>query len=75
MRLGNAIADLTPALLVAATIGMLAAVLTFGALFVLTAKLSLGLDFFIIVGLVISGIVGIGASIVAFRIIRFRIST
>jgi hypothetical protein len=55
MRFRNVIVDFAPALLVAMAIGMMVAILTFGATFAVTSKFALGLDFVIIVGVVMGG--------------------
>jgi hypothetical protein len=70
MQLLNKIVDNAPAVGVSLLIGILAAALTFGAMFALTAKLAAGLDFLGFVGLPLAGIVSIGAFIVTFRRIR-----
>jgi hypothetical protein len=74
MRFRNVIVDFAPAILVAIAIGMLVAILTFGAIFAVTSKFALGLDFFIIVGVVTGGTLGICSTIMAFKMIRFRMS-
>ena len=70
MRISNVISELTPAILVAFVIAVLAAFLTFVTVSLLTAKFALGIDFAITVGLVLSTAAGKGVFIGALRMIR-----
>jgi hypothetical protein len=72
--MSDALAEFTPAILLALVIAALVAFLTFVAVSLLTAKFALGLDFAITVGLAPSAAAAIGTFIVAFRRIRASIS-
>jgi hypothetical protein len=70
MQLFNTIVDNAPAVGVSLLIALLAAALTFGAMFALTAKLAAGIDFLGFVGLPLAGVASIAAFIATFRKIR-----
>ncbi|WP_348269464.1 hypothetical protein P8936_12150 [Edaphobacter paludis] len=70
MELLDAIADNALAIGISLLVGTLAAVLVFGAMFVLTAKLAAGIDFLVLVGLLVAGVVGVVSFAVTFRKIR-----
>ncbi|MCU1252946.1 MAG: hypothetical protein JWQ49_5975 [Edaphobacter sp.] len=74
MRVSDAIADFTPATLLALGVAALAALVAFAIVFLVTSRLALGLDFLIIVGFAVGIAVGIGAFIVTFKKIRSSIS-
>jgi hypothetical protein len=74
MRVSDAIADFTPAALLALGVAALTALVAFAIVFLVTSRLALGLDFLIIVGFAIGIAVGIGAFIVTFKKIRSSIS-
>lgn len=70
MQLFDAIANNAPTIGISLLIGVLVAILTFGAMFALTAELAAGFDFLGFVGLPVAGIASIAAFIVAYRKIR-----
>jgi len=74
MRIGNTIAEFTPALLVSLAIALFASLITFGAIFLVTSTFALGLDFLIIVGCVVGVAIGMGAFLISFKKLRSGIS-
>ena len=74
MRVMDTISDFTPAAVLALGIAVLAGVIAFAIVFLVTSRFALGLDFLIIVGFAVGIAVGIGAFIVTFKKIRSSIS-
>ena len=74
MRLLESLSDETPRIAVAGGIGLVAALLAFGIVCVFTAVRGAGLDFLIVVGLLLSVLVGLTSMFVAMRMIRSRYS-